>query len=114
MVGFGKSGALVLDSGIIRCVYSVDPPETSQLDGLACMCAARAMVAAAETPAAGQSTLLFRQLFDSTSCTFTYILADSKTKDAVLIDPVVEQVRHTLCRQPAQRAVSQSEADPNG
>ena len=33
---------------------------------------------------------LFRQLFDRTSCTYTYLLADTSTKEAVIIDPVVE------------------------
>lgn len=37
--------------------------------------------------------LLFRQLFDSGSSTFTYILADSASREAVMIDPVLEQVR---------------------
>ena len=36
--------------------------------------------------------LLFRQLFDSTSSTFTYILADLPSREAVIIDPVIEQV----------------------
>ncbi|XP_013789204.1 persulfide dioxygenase ETHE1 homolog, mitochondrial-like, partial [Limulus polyphemus] len=31
-------------------------------------------------------------LFDGTSFTYTYLLADTKTKEAVLIDPVLEQV----------------------
>ena len=35
--------------------------------------------------------MIFRQLFDSKSSTFTYLLADSVTKKAVLIDPVFEQ-----------------------
>ena len=33
-------------------------------------------------------SLLVRQLFDHTSSTYTYLLADTATKDAVLIDPV--------------------------
>jgi len=33
---------------------------------------------------------LLRQLFDRTSCTYTYLLADTTTKEAVVIDPVVE------------------------
>lgn len=33
--------------------------------------------------------LLF-QFFDRTSCTYTYLLADTQTKEAVLIDPVIE------------------------
>ena len=37
--------------------------------------------------------LVFRQLFDPTSSTYTYLLACSVTKEAVLIDPVFEQVR---------------------
>ena len=32
--------------------------------------------------------MLFRQLFDATSSTYTYLLADQKTAEAVLIDPV--------------------------
>lgn len=35
--------------------------------------------------------MLFRQLFDSESSTYTYLLADTKTREAVLIDPVREQ-----------------------
>lgn len=34
--------------------------------------------------------LIFRQLFDPQSSTYTYLLADSATKQAVLIDPVFE------------------------
>ena len=37
--------------------------------------------------------LLFRQLFDPTSSTYTYLLADQGAREAVLIDPVFEQVR---------------------
>jgi len=37
--------------------------------------------------------LIFRQLFDPQSSTYTYLLADSLRKEAVLIDPVFEQVR---------------------
>src|SRR4051794_19148324 len=37
--------------------------------------------------------LLFRQLFDPQSSTYTYLLADKPGGDAVLIDPVFEQVR---------------------
>src|SRR2546428_9616761 len=37
--------------------------------------------------------LIFRQLFDPHSSTYSYLLADSRTHDAVLIDPVFEQAR---------------------
>ena len=41
--------------------------------------------------------LLVWQLFDDAgSSTFTYLLADAKTKDAILIDPVLEQVDRDL------------------
>jgi glyoxylase-like metal-dependent hydrolase (beta-lactamase superfamily II) len=35
--------------------------------------------------------MLFRQLFDQGSSTYTYLLADPASRDAVLIDPVFEQ-----------------------
>ena len=35
--------------------------------------------------------LIFRQLFDPTSSTYTYLLGDSASREAVLIDPVFEQ-----------------------
>ena len=36
-------------------------------------------------------TLVFRQLQDPTSSTYTYLLADPATHEAILIDPVFEQ-----------------------
>lgn len=40
--------------------------------------------------------MLFRQLFDPESSTYTYLLADEATREAVLIDPVLEQVERDL------------------
>ena len=37
--------------------------------------------------------LIFRQLFDPPSCTYTYLLADGRSGAAVIIDPVFEQMR---------------------
>lgn len=37
--------------------------------------------------------MLFRQLFDAQSNTYTYLIADPATKAAVLVDPVLEQVK---------------------
>ena len=37
--------------------------------------------------------LVFRQLFDPTSSTYTYLLGCSVSGEAVLIDPVFEQAR---------------------
>ena len=40
--------------------------------------------------------LIFRQLFDPQSSTYTYLLGDSASRAAVLIDPVFEQVRRDV------------------
>ncbi|MEH1906444.1 FAD/NAD(P)-binding protein [Nostoc sp.] len=42
------------------------------------------------------STLLFRQFFDPESSSYTYLIADRQTGDAVLVDPVLEQVDRDL------------------
>jgi len=36
--------------------------------------------------------MIFRQLFDPTSCTYSYLLASRKGGEALIIDPVLEQV----------------------
>lgn len=36
--------------------------------------------------------MLFRQLFDPTTSTYTYLIADPETREATLVDPVLEQV----------------------
>lgn len=40
--------------------------------------------------------MMIRQLFDKESSTFTYLLVDQRTQEAVLIDPVREQVERDL------------------
>ena len=35
--------------------------------------------------------MIFRQLFDQVSSTYTYLLADEGSREAVLIDPVFEK-----------------------
>jgi len=40
--------------------------------------------------------LILRQLFDSESSTYTYLLADGTTREAALIDPVREQIQRDL------------------
>src|SRR3974390_3508880 len=40
--------------------------------------------------------LIFRQLFDPQSSTYTYLLGDSDSRAAVMIDPVFEQVRRDV------------------
>jgi hypothetical protein len=36
--------------------------------------------------------MLFRQLFDPVSCTYTYLLASRRGGESLIIDPVLEKV----------------------
>ncbi|XP_058716044.1 persulfide dioxygenase ETHE1, mitochondrial isoform X3 [Poecile atricapillus] len=64
--------------------------------------AAIATIATVATPrglatAGGEGRqLLLRQLFEASSCTYTYLLADARSGDAVIIDPVLETVPRDL------------------
>ena len=40
--------------------------------------------------------MIFRQLFHQETCTYTYLLADELSREAVLIDPVIESVERDL------------------
>ena len=40
--------------------------------------------------------MLFRQLYDNETSTYTYLIADENTKEAALVDPVIEQVERDL------------------
>lgn len=40
--------------------------------------------------------MIFRQLFDAPSSTYTYLLADEQSRQAILIDPVFEQANRDL------------------
>ena len=40
--------------------------------------------------------LIFRQLFDPQSSTYTYLLGDAGTRQALLLDPVFEQARRDV------------------
>lgn len=40
--------------------------------------------------------MLFRQLFDPETSTYTYLLADEVTRDAILIDPVLDQIERDI------------------
>ncbi|MDC6168986.1 rhodanese-like domain-containing protein [Paucibacter sp. XJ19-41] len=54
------------------------------------------------------SALVFRQLFDPQSSTYTYLLGDAASGEALLIDPVFEQVRRdtALLRELGLRAIA--------
>jgi glyoxylase-like metal-dependent hydrolase (beta-lactamase superfamily II) len=43
-----------------------------------------------------EARMIFRQLFDAESSTYTYLLADEATREAALIDPVREQILRDL------------------
>uniref|UniRef100_V9L853 Persulfide dioxygenase ETHE1, mitochondrial n=1 Tax=Callorhinchus milii TaxID=7868 RepID=V9L853_CALMI len=45
---------------------------------------------------AGQRGLIFRQLFEPLSSTYTYLLADNQTKEAMIIDPVLETIERDI------------------
>lgn len=40
--------------------------------------------------------MIFRQLFDKESSTYTYLIADEKAGDAALVDPVLDQIERDL------------------
>ena len=40
--------------------------------------------------------MLFRQLFDKTSSTYTYLIASAKGREALIIDPVLENVEQYI------------------
>lgn len=44
----------------------------------------------------GESEMIFRQLYDTTSSTYTYVLADEREHKALIIDPVFGQVDRDL------------------
>ncbi|MFW7380653.1 MAG: MBL fold metallo-hydrolase [Oligoflexus sp.] len=43
-----------------------------------------------------KNSIIFYQLFEAQSSTYTYLLADPETKEAVLIDPVVENLERDI------------------
>jgi sulfur dioxygenase len=50
---------------------------------------------------ASTKNLIFRQLFEKASSTYTYLLADATTKEGILIDPVIETAERdaALCKE---------------
>lgn len=49
-----------------------------------------------EQPVRSSDLLLFHQLFEHETSTFTYLLADDETKEAIIIDPVLETADRDL------------------
>ena len=56
--------------------------------------------------------LIFRQLFDPQSSTYSYLLADSRSREAILIDPVFDKTRRdaALIRELELKLVASLEA----
>ena len=48
------------------------------------------------SPGIPQLTFLFRQFFDPQTSSYTYLIADQQLGDAILVDPVLEQVDRDL------------------
>src|SRR5690606_39950257 len=46
--------------------------------------------------AGGNEGMIFRQLYDAVSSTYTYLLADEQSREALIIDPVFEQCQRDL------------------
>ena len=40
--------------------------------------------------------MIFKQVFDSKSSTFTYLIASAKGREALIIDPVIENVEEYI------------------
>src|SRR5215831_17421136 len=49
-----------------------------------------------DSPREGEHAMIFRQLFDSVSGTYTYLLASRRGGEALIIDPVIEKVERYL------------------
>jgi sulfur dioxygenase len=47
-------------------------------------------------PAGPEEPMLFRQLFDCDTSTYTYLLADDATREAIIIDPVLQQIERDV------------------
>lgn len=47
-------------------------------------------------PQVGGKSVIFRQLFDPVSSTYTYLLGDEATREAILIDPVLEHAKRDV------------------
>jgi len=43
-----------------------------------------------------KTSIIFHQLFDERTWTYTYLIGDKNTKQALIIDPVKEQVDRDL------------------
>jgi sulfur dioxygenase len=73
-------------------------PSSEDAGAHAAPSAARHVAPARELRYTTVMALLFEQLFDPESSTYTYLVADDEAKLAALIDPVVEQVERDLAR----------------
>lgn len=64
-----------------------------RVSGMSSVSVTSGMSTAAVTPRPFSTDFLFRQMFDRESCTYTYLLADPNSREAVLVDPVITQAQ---------------------
>ncbi|XP_054262458.1 persulfide dioxygenase ETHE1, mitochondrial-like [Macrosteles quadrilineatus] len=94
-------GISILRSTILHCargvgtIHDLNKPIISSLllnhCTINCYSSCKSKKMSAGEQISTSSDFFFRQLFDSESSTYTYLLADVNSKIAVLIDPVLEQ-----------------------
>ncbi len=84
-LGAGHAKALVFVAAMIAGMLVFEGIESARR-----RLASRAVATSA---LAERMMLIFRQLFDPQSSTYSYLLADRRSREAVLIDPVFEQAR---------------------
>jgi len=59
-------------------------------------CARMPVIVGGRSKAAGEEAMIFRQLFDGVSCTYSYLIASRGGGEALIIDPVLERVDRYL------------------
>src|SRR3954468_21411069 len=54
------------------------------------------VIVGGRSKAAGEEAMIFRQLFEPVSCTYSYLIASRRGGEALIIDPVLEKVDRYL------------------
>jgi len=90
---FCKAGISLTRKGSLRH-FSIYRRGVSIVQQNYSICSSQKMTAKEQFPTT--SDFFFRQLFDTESSTYTYLLADVTSKIAVLIDPVLEHVERDV------------------
>jgi sulfur dioxygenase len=103
--GNRAAAAVLIHEGLQKKMSAADILDMASKSGVTLADPARAMVTATlspidakvlAVPQVGGKTIIFRQLFDPVSSTYTYLLGDEESKEAVLIDPVFEHAKRDM------------------